>query len=70
MSTLSVSDPNRTYRQDPNERYETYQPMRYADSRGTSKGWLLAGAGAVALAAFAAYYFGPDFARYVKMERM
>ncbi len=37
---------------------------------GTSPGLLLAGVAAVALGAFAVYYFGPDLRRYLKMEAM
>ncbi len=39
-------------------------------SGGISTGWLLAGLAGVGLAAYMAWHFGPDLARYVKMERM
>jgi hypothetical protein len=37
---------------------------------GSTPGWLIAGIAVVALGAWAAYHFGPDFRRYIKMERM
>ena len=39
-------------------------------SYGERPGLLLAGLAAVALGAFAVYYFGPDLRRYLKMEAM
>jgi hypothetical protein len=35
-----------------------------------STGWLIAGLAVLGLGIWAAYRFGPDFARYRKMERM
>ena len=73
MSMLTVSEQDRMYRQGSglSEGYEQYGvPARLPTSNGVSTGWLLAGLGAIALGAFAAYYFGPDFRRYVKMSQM
>ncbi|HWG47161.1 MAG TPA: hypothetical protein VN688_30635 [Gemmataceae bacterium] len=39
-------------------------------SGGVSKGWLIAGLAVVGIGAWAAWHFGPDLARYMKMERM
>ena len=41
-----------------------------SEPHGLSTGWLMVGMAAVALGAWAAYHFGPDFRRYIKMERM
>jgi hypothetical protein len=35
-----------------------------------STGWLIAGLAVLGLGVWAAYRFGPDFARYRKMESM
>ena len=45
-------------------------PARWAGPAGVSPGWLLAGVAVAAVGVWAWYHFGPDFRRYVKMERM
>ncbi len=34
------------------------------------KGWMLAGLAGIGVAAWMVWHFGPDFVRYMKMERM
>jgi hypothetical protein len=45
-------------------------PALRSATRGMSPGWALAGLAVLALGALAVYHFGPDFRRYIKMERM
>lgn len=53
------------------ERREHPAPARPTErERGPSAELVLAGVAVLALGAWAVYHFGPDFRRYIKMERM
>lgn len=43
--------------------------LKKLSSGGISKGWIIGGAVGL-MAAWMIWHFGPDFVRYVKMERM
>lgn len=49
---------------------ERVAPALRSATDGLSPGWVVAGVAALALGAWALYHFGPDFRRYIKMERM
>ena len=49
---------------------ERVAPALRSATGNLSPGWTLAGLAVLALGALAVYHFGPDFRRYIKMERM
>ena len=60
--------PERVY--SSNEGRRGSQISQGASPGGISPGWMLAGLAGVGLAAWMVWHFGPDIARYIKMERM
>jgi hypothetical protein len=52
------------------EWHDRVAPALRSATGGLSPGWGLAGLAVLALGALAVYHFGPDFRRYIKMERM
>ena len=52
------------------EWHDRVAPALRSAAGGMSPGWALAGLAVLALGALAIYHFGPDFRRYIKMERM
>ncbi|HEY7314938.1 MAG TPA: hypothetical protein VH643_36670 [Gemmataceae bacterium] len=68
MSRMTSEYPEHVYSSGSEERR---RPRMERDrSGGMSTGWLIAGLAVLGLGIWAAYRFGPDFARYRKMERM
>lgn len=68
MSRLGSEYPERVYSSD-DEGMQRRMREQFG-SRGLPKGWILAGLAGVGLAAWMVWHFGPDFVRYMKMERM
>lgn len=68
MSRMTSQYPERVYASSTEEKREGL--MEQLRSKGTSRAWVIGGLVAVGLGIWAAYKFGPDFVRYVKMERM
>jgi len=68
MSSRPSEYPERTRSSGDEGRWR--QLSERVGSGGVSKGWLIAGLAVVGLGAYMAWHFGPDFARYMKMERM
>jgi hypothetical protein len=68
MSKMTSEYPERVYSSGPEERRHSLRERNR--SGGISTGWLIAGLAVLGLGVWAAYRFGPDFARYRKMESM
>jgi len=68
MSRMTSEYPERVYSSASEERRRSL--MERDRSGGMSTGWLIAGLAVLGLGIWAAYHFGPDLARYRKMERM
>jgi hypothetical protein len=68
MSRMTSEYPERVSSSGTEERRR--QLMERGGTGGISTGWLIAGLAVVGLGVWAAYRFGPDFARYRKMENM
>jgi len=68
MSSRPSEYPERT--RSSSEETRWHHLSERVGSGGVSKGWLIAGLAVIGVGAWAAYHFGPDFARYMKMERM
>lgn len=67
MSRMSSEYPERVY---SSSEQEKRLPLPKLGDLGVSKGWMLAGLAAVGIGAWMVWHFGPDFVRYMKMERM
>lgn len=67
MSRLASQYPERIYSSGEEERQRQRMERR---GGGISTGWMLAGLAGIGLATWMVYHFGPDVARYLKMERM
>jgi|GEM_PF-6067887 len=71
MSELRGREEYGVFNHERAERQSGSTALRRTDSGGgSSTGWLLAGVAVLALGALAAYHFGPDVRRYIKMEMM
>jgi hypothetical protein len=66
MSRLPTQYPERVYASSTEEKRQGV--MEQIRSKGTGRVWLIGGLAILGL--LAVYKFGPDFVRYVKMERM
>lgn len=66
MSRLPTQYPERVYASSTEEKRQGL--MEQVRSKGTGRMWLVGGLAILGL--LAVYKFGPDFVRYVKMERM
>jgi len=66
MSRLPTQYPERVYASSTEEKRQGV--MEQIRSKGTGRMWLIGGLAILGL--LAVYKFGPDFVRYVKMERM
>jgi hypothetical protein len=66
MSRLPTQYPERVYASSREEKRQGL--MEQVRSKGTGRMWLIGGLAILGL--LAVYKFGPDFVRYVKMERM
>jgi hypothetical protein len=68
MSRITSEYPERVYASSvPEKKHRLIEQMR---STGKDRLWLIGGLAAIGLGIWAAYKFGPDLARYIKMERM
>lgn len=68
MSRMTSEYPERVFSSEPEEKWHPL--TKKGRSGGMSTGWLIAGLALLGLGVWAAYHFGPDFARYRKMENM
>ncbi len=68
MSRMTSQYPERVYSSSEEGRQRSAAEWRRPGK--ISPGWLLAGLAGIGIAAWMVYHFGPDFVRYVKMERM
>ena len=68
MERQSSQYPERAY--PPAEENRGGFPQRQGNRGGDSTGWMLAGMVGLGLAAWMVWHFGPDVARYIKIERM
>ena len=66
MSRIASQYPERVYATSTEEKRQNL--MEQIRSKGTGRMWLIGGLAILGL--LAVYKFGPDFVRYVKMERM
>lgn len=66
MSRITSQYPERVYATSTEEKRQNL--MEQIRSKGTGRMWLIGGLAVLGL--LAVYKFGPDFVRYVKMERM
>jgi hypothetical protein len=66
MSRITSQYPERVYATSTEEKRQNF--MERMNSKGTGRMWLIGGLAILGL--LAVYKFGPDFVRYVKMERM
>ena len=66
MSRITSQYPERVYATSTEEKRQGL--MEQVRSKGTGRMWLIGGLAILGL--LAVYKFGPDFVRYVKMERM
>lgn len=68
MSRLQSEYPERVYSSgDEGKMHHLMGQMR---PKVKGRGWMIGGLVVLGLGLLAAYKFGPDFVRYVKMERM
>lgn len=68
MSRITSQYPERVYATGKEE--ERQSLMERMNAKGMSRGWMIGGLVVLGLGLLAVYKFGPDFVRYVKMERM
>lgn len=68
MSRMTSQYPERVY-SSSEEKGMLHLP-KMGGMKKSSRGWMLAGLAGVGIAAWMVWRFGPDFVRYVKMERM
>lgn len=68
MSRLTSQYPERVYSASEEERNRGLMERMSTKSKG--RGWMIGGLVVLGLGALAWYKFGPDFVRYMKMERM
>jgi hypothetical protein len=66
MSRIASQYPERVYATSTQEKQDGL--MERMRSKGTGRMWLIGGLAVLGL--LAVYKFGPDFVRYMKMERM
>lgn len=67
MSRISQY-PERVYASSTEEKDQGLIEQMRSKTKG--RGWMIGGLVALGLGLWAVYKFGPDFVRYVKMERM
>jgi hypothetical protein len=68
MSRITSEYPERVYASSTEQKkHGLMERMRSTDKSGL---WLIGGLAAIGLGFWAAYKFGPDLVRYIKMERM
>lgn len=68
MSRMTSQYPERVYTTSEEER--NHGLMRQLSMKSKGRGWMIGGMLALGLGVLAIYKFGPDFVRYMKMERM
>lgn len=69
MSSLS-SESMRQGGYAPSEEWRRSTDLAGQGGMGISSGWLLGGLAVLGIGVWMAWHFGPDVARYIKMERM
>lgn len=69
MTRLRPEYPERVY-SSPGEESAMHRLMEQMRPRTRGSGWMIGGMVLLGLGVWAVYKFGPDFARYMKMERM
>lgn len=67
MSRISQY-PERVYASSTEEKSQGLMEQMRSKTKG--RGWMIGGLVVLGLGLFAAYKFGPDLVRYIKMERM
>lgn len=68
MTRLKSEYPERVY--SSSEEGKMQHLMEQLQSKSKGRGWMIGGLVVLGLGVWAMYKFGPDFRRYVKMERM
>lgn len=68
MSRITSQYPERVYSSATQE--HSRRPGKRSGGGRISKGWMIAGLAAIGVGVWMVYHFGPDLARYMKMERM
>lgn len=67
MSRMTSQYPERVYSTSEEEQRPL---MKRLGGKKLSTGWMIAGLAVLGVGAWMVYHFGPDFRRYMKMERM
>ncbi len=68
MSRVMSQYPERVY--STGEEKEMLHLPKRGGMKKLPKGWMFAGLAGIGVAAWMVWHFGPDFIRYMKMERM
>lgn len=70
MADLRTPEQMRSYEDSPAKWRRRSSQGEWSGSRQMSPAWTIVGVGAAVLLGLAVYHFGPDFKRYLKIERM